>query len=412
MSASAVSARPAGEARIELCVGCGGVGKTTVAAALALAAARRGKRTLVLTIDPANRLADALGVRALGNQPQAIPRAALERLGVPPQGSLYALMLDMKRTFDDLVERFAESSVARERILRNPIYQHVSEALSGSIEYSAMEKVYELAAREEFERIVVDTPPSQHALDFLDAPQRLVEFLDSRLVHVLIHPAFAAGRFGLRLFHRGTHRVLHLIERISGIGFLEDISEFLLAFEGMAEGFRTRAERARQLLLGPDASFVLIATPERQSAHQALEFLERLEALRVPLTAVVANRVRSWQEDSPFLAGAIDRADLDRLRDALAAQEADGFPAEDAARAALRAVEGYAALVRRDEAALRELRSRAAQAGWLWRVIPELPEDVRDLEGLAQMGRFLSTDAPREAPSEPDARDRGAAEPA
>jgi anion-transporting ArsA/GET3 family ATPase len=318
----------------------------------------------------------------------------------------------MKRTFDDLVERFAESRAARERILHNPIYQHASEALSGSIEYSAMEKVYELAAREEFERIVVDTPPSQHALDFLDAPQRLVEFLDSRLVHVLIHPAFAAGRFGLRLFHRGTHRVLHLIERISGIGFLEDISEFVLAFEGMAEGFRTRAERARQLLLGPDAAFVLIATPERQSVHQALEFLERLEALRVPLAAVVANRVRSWPEDSPLLADAIDRADRDRLRDALADQEADGFPAEDAARAALRAVEGYAALVRRDEAALRELRSRATQAGWLWRVIPELPEDVRDLEGLAQLGRFLSTDAPREAPSERDARDRGAAGPA
>lgn len=412
MNAGATSPRPGGEARIELCVGCGGVGKTTVAAALALEAARRGKRTLVLTIDPAHRLADALGVRALGNQPQAIPRGALERLGVPPQGSLCALMLDMKRTFDDLVERFAESEVARERILRNPIYQHVSEALSGSIEYSAMEKVYELAESKEFERIVVDTPPSQHALDFLDAPQRLVEFLDSRLVHMLIHPAFAAGRFGLRLFHRGTHRVLHLIERISGIGFLEDISEFLLAFEGMAEGFLARANRVRQLLLGPDASFVLIATPEWHSVRQALEFLERLEALRAPLAAVVANRVRVWPEDSRLPTGAIDRVDLDRLRDALAAQEADGFPAEAAARAALRAAEGYAALVRRDGAALRELRSRAVQAGWLWRVIPELPEDVRDLEGLAQLGHFLSTDAARETPSEPDARERGVAGPA
>jgi anion-transporting ArsA/GET3 family ATPase len=406
VSVDAALARRSGEARIELCVGCGGVGKTTVAAALALEAARRGKRTLVLTIDPAHRLADALGVRALGNQPQAIPRQALERLGVPPQGSLSALMLDMKRTFDDLVERFAESEAARDRVFSNPIYQHVSEALSGSVEYSAMEKVYELAENADFERIVVDTPPSQHALDFLDAPQRLIEFLDSRLVHVLIHPAFAAGRFGLRLFQRGTHRALQLIERISGIGFLEDISEFLLAFEGMAEGFRARADRVRQLLLGPEASFVLIATPERQSVRQALEFLERLEALRAPLAAVVANRVRTWPEDSRLLAGAIDRADLNRLRDALAAGESGAFPAEDAARAALRAAEGYAALVRRDGAALRELRCRAERAGWLWRVIPELPEDVRDLEGLAQLGHFLSTDAARETANGPDARQR------
>ncbi|HEY5656924.1 MAG TPA: ArsA-related P-loop ATPase, partial [Myxococcota bacterium] len=352
------------------------------------------------------------GVQALGNQPQEIPRPALERLGVPPRGSLCALMLDMKRTFDDLVERFAENPLTRDRILHNPIYQHVSETLSGSIEYSAMEKVYELAECQEFERIIVDTPPSQHALDFLDAPQRLMEFLDSRLVHMLIHPAFAAGRFGLRLFHRGTHRALQLIEKISGIGFLEDISEFLLAFEGMAEGFRARADRVRQLLLGTDASFVLIATPEWQSVRQALEFLDRLEALGVPLAAVVANRVRSWPEDSPLLAGAIDRADLDRLRDALAAREADGFPAEAAARAALRAAEGYAALVRRDDVALRELRSRAERAGWLWRSIPELPEDIRDLEGLTQLGRFLFADSPRETPSEPDPRDRGGAGPA
>ena len=156
--------------RIAICVGSGGVGKTTVAAALALEAARRGRRTLVITIDPARRLADALGVRALGNQPEAIPREALAALGVPPQASLSALMLDMKRTFDDLVERFAESADTRARILQNPIYQHVSEALAGSIEYSAMEKVYELDAQRAYDLIVVDTPPSQHALDFLEAP--------------------------------------------------------------------------------------------------------------------------------------------------------------------------------------------------------------------------------------------------
>jgi len=236
------------EPRVTVCVGCGGVGKTTVAAAFALEAARCGRNVLVLTIDPARRLADALGVEELGNVPQMLPREILAQLGVPKTGCLSAMMLDMKRTFDDLVERFAEDAATRDRILRNPIYQHVSDALAGSVEYSAMEKVYELSEGGGFDLVVVDTPPAQHALDFLDAPRRLLEFLDSRLVQMLIHPAFAAGRFGVRLFQRGTQRMLHLIERISGVGFLEDISEFLLAFEGMAEGFRERAARVRALL--------------------------------------------------------------------------------------------------------------------------------------------------------------------
>jgi len=408
--------RPWGEPRIEVCVGCGGVGKTTVAAALALESARHGNRTLVLTIDPAHRLADALGVHALGNEPEEIPRAALERLGVPPHGTLSAMMLDMKRTFDDLVARFADSDETRDRILENPIYQHVSDALAGSIEYSAMEKVYELATSGDFERIVVDTPPSQHAIDFLEAPQRLLEFLDSRLVHMLIHPAFAAGRFGFRLFHRGTHRVLQVIERLTGIGFLEDLSEFLLAFEGMSEGFRARANSVRDLLLGPDASFVLIATPEHQSVRQALQFLDRLESFRVPLTAVVANRVRTWPGGGPPPAGPIDAEDLGALRDAFATREAAGFPAEDAARAAAHAAEGYAALVRGDERALRTLRARTEQAKRFWGEIPELPEDVGDLEGLARLVGFLFADPvlanpDEERPVEAIARDRGFPEP-
>ena len=215
----------------------------------------------MLTIDPARRLADALGIAELGNQPTDLPRERLTALGVPPEGRLAALMLDMKRTFDELVARFADSEEARQRILGNRIYQHVSDALAGSAEYSAMEKVFELSERRDFDLIVVDTPPSQHALDFLEAPRRLVEFLDSRLVQMLLHPAFAAGRFGVRLFQRGSERVLRLIERVSGVAFLEDISEFLLAFEGMSEGFRERAREVQARLVGPDAAFVLAASP-------------------------------------------------------------------------------------------------------------------------------------------------------
>jgi anion-transporting ArsA/GET3 family ATPase len=376
-------------ARIVVCVGCGGVGKTTVAAALAVEAARRGRRAIVLTIDPARRLADALGVEELGNRPQEIPRQTLDRLGVPGEGRLSAMMLDMKRTFDDLVERFAESEEARERILRNPIYQHASDALAGSVEYSAMEKVYELSEREEYDLVVVDTPPSQHALDFLEAPQRLLEFLDSRLVQMLIHPAFAAGRFGFRLFQQGTRRVLHVLERVSGLSFLEDVSEFLLAFEGMAEGFRERAGRVRAILVGPETTFVLVGGPARESVAQAELFRGRLEEHGVTLAGVLVNRVRLWPGGAAPPDLDPDAADLERLAAALAEGAHPDFPAGEAAQAALEAARGYAALVRRDARATQGLREEIRRGGRFWGEIPEFSQDVHDLPGLARIGRAI-----------------------
>ena len=395
--------------RVTVCVGSGGVGKTTVAAALALEAARRGRRVLVLTIDPARRLADALGVAALGNQPEALPHAALAALGVPAQGSLCALMLDMKRTFDDLVERFAETPEARARILENPIYQHVSEALAGSIEYSAMEKVYELDEQRAYDLIVVDTPPSQHALDFLEAPQRLLEFLDSRIVHMLIHPAFVAGRLGFRVFQRGARRVLKLLERVTGIGFLEDVSEFLLAFEGMSEGFRERAGGVRALLLGRDTAFVLVAGAGRDSVQQALQLRARLASFGASLAGVLVNRVRTWPGGGspPELAGA--QGSLGALAAALATSEGADFPAQAAAQAALDAAAGYAAFVRRDARETAALRDVIEKQGSYWGAIPELADDVHDLAGLARIAHAIfasEVDGGREAPhaDEPHAR--------
>ncbi|MEN8182942.1 MAG: ArsA-related P-loop ATPase [Myxococcota bacterium] len=377
------------ERRIAVCVGSGGVGKTTLAAAIGLAAARRGRRAVVVTIDPARRLADSLGVGALDNEPRPIPREILERLGVPENGSLCAMMLDMKRTFDDLVQRFAPDTDTRERILRNPIYQHVSDALAGSAEYSAMEKVFEISEREEFELVVLDTPPSQHALDFLEAPERLLEFLDSRLVHVLVHPALAAGRFGVRLFQRGTRRILGLIERVTGIGFLEDISEFLLAFEGMSEGFAERARRVREVLLGPEAAFVLAAAPAGESVAHARAFLDRLESTHVPLAGIVLNRIHLWPSGGAppdeIPEGGDEGLARSALSEALARDGGEGFPSEEAARAALATVCGYAALVRRDARSMASLEERARQLGCFWRLVPELPRDVHDLEGLARV---------------------------
>jgi anion-transporting ArsA/GET3 family ATPase len=369
-----------------VCVGCGGAGKTTVAAALALEAARRGRRALVLTIDPARRLADAMGIDSLGNRPQEIPREILDTLGVPEPGNLSALMLDIKRTFDDLVERFAESEELRDRIFQNSIYQHVSNALAGSVEYSAMEKVFELHETRAFDLIVVDTPPAQHALDFLEAPQRLLEFLDSRLVKMLIHPAFSAGRFGFRLFHRSTQRVLQVLERITGIGFLEDLSEFLIAFDAMAVGFRDRAHRVRSLLLSPASTFVLVSGPGSVSARHATDFFDRLEGYGVSLAGVLVNRIRLWpSEDSPPGGETPRSADVDALRDALRASEGADYPAQLAAEAAARAATRYAERVRADARSAQPLRERIEAQGCFWGCIPEFEEDVHDLSGLGRV---------------------------
>jgi anion-transporting ArsA/GET3 family ATPase len=371
---------------IIVCVGCGGAGKTTVAAALALEAARRGRKALVLTIDPARRLADALGVESLGNRPQAIPREILDALDVPQPGNLSAVMLDIKRTFDDLVERFAESEELRDRIFENSIYQHVSNALAGSVEYSAMEKVFELHESGAFDLIVVDTPPAQHALDFLEAPQRMIEFLDSRLVKMLIHPAFAAGRFGFRLFHRGTHRVIKLLERVTGIGFLEDLSEFLVAFDAMAIGFSDRAHRVRSLLLGPGSAFVLVAGPGGESSRHASDFLDHLEDFGVSLSGVLVNRIRLWpSEDAPPGDDARRSAGLEALRDALWASEGADYPAPLAAEAAARAATRYADWVRADARSAQPLRERIEAQGCFWGCIPEFEKDVHDLSGLGRV---------------------------
>jgi len=382
--------------RVLVCVGTGGVGKTTVAAAIGLEAARRGERALVLTIDPARRLAGALGLEALGPEPQELPDAQRSALGIEGEGRLFAMMLDMKRTFDALVDRFAEDESARTRILENPIYQHVSDALAGSSEYAAMEKVHELLETEDFDLVVLDTPPSQNAVDFLDAPRRLLEFIDSRLVRLLIHPAFTAGRFGLRIFQGTTRRVLGLLERLLGMGFLQDLSEFLLAFEAMAEGFRERATRVREMLLGPDTGFVLVAAPSFHSARNAESFLDHLAGEGVPLVGVVVNRVRQWPGGGePRLAG-IDEAALDEdvraLADAIRTARPDA-DAEADARAAGRAASEYDQLVQLDRRNTAALRRRARDLALFVRDVPELEEDVHNVAALRRVGAELFTRA-------------------
>ncbi|MCP3982793.1 MAG: ArsA family ATPase [bacterium] len=367
---------------IVACVGSGGVGKTTLSAALALGAARRGANALVLTIDPAKRLADAMGQGALGAEPRALEKDTLGELGITT-GSLSAMMLDTKRTFDDLVRRFARDGVTRDRIFANPIYQHVSDALAGSSEYSAMEKVDELVASGSFDVIVLDTPPSQHAMDFLEAPERLVGLVDSRIARHLVHPAMSAGRMGLRLLQRGTEPIFRLIERISGMGFLEDLAEFLLLFEELSEGFRARADHVRELLFGGTTAFVLAAGAGRGQVEQAIGLAERLDDLGARTRGVILNRLHLCSEPLDDWLDATDA--WDALGPALIHQGLEPGLGPAATETARHCVESYALRVRRDAVRTEPLVQWAEGSGAFVRRVPELPRDVHDLATLCHI---------------------------
>jgi anion-transporting ArsA/GET3 family ATPase len=381
------------DARIIVCAGTGGVGKTTISAALALEAAQAGRATLVLTIDPARRLADALGVEELGPTPQSVDIESLSRgvLSKTNAGSLSAMMLDPKPTFDGIVSRFAPDDATRERILENRIYRNLSDALAGSAEYAAMIQVYDLIEGGAYDLIVVDTPPADHALDFLRAPKRMREFLESRFVKSLVHPAVSASRFGARILGRGLQRILTLIERVAGGGFLEDVSEFMQAVDGLSLGLDERSKRVEQFLLGPESSFILVCGGHARANASAIDFLSELDAFRVPLVSVVANRLRPWPLDVPPRAGDFSLTNPRVEADAKKLSEAIGIPnvgAEIVARLA-----EYAEVCASQNRGLADLEEAARARKIACLRIQELSGDVDRLEGLAAIGRMLSTAA-------------------
>jgi anion-transporting ArsA/GET3 family ATPase len=368
------------DCRVLVTVGTGGVGKTTVAAALGLAGARAGKRVLVMTIDPARRLADALGTGALDHQARAVPRERLTRLGVPDEGSLSALMLDTKRTFDELVERFAPDAAARQRILDNPIYRNLSDALAGSREYSATEKLLQVYSEGGYDLVVLDTPPATNALDFLDAPRRLSGFLDSQFLKLLLHPAAVVGRASLRLFRGGSELVLHALERVTGLEFLSAISEFLLAFEELLAGFSARAREIERLLRDPVCGFVLVAGPDLAQARRAESFWDRLSAEGIALVGLVLNRVHPWPGagDPP----PDDPSDAARAEEWLAEQLTGDRASAHALVAATRT---QAALARRDASVRARLERALPLEADAVRAVPLFAGDVHALEGLARI---------------------------
>ncbi|MFF9013624.1 ArsA family ATPase [Streptomyces sp. NPDC014870] len=271
--------------RIIVCCGAGGVGKTTTAAALGVRAAERGRRVVVLTIDPARRLAQSMGIDSLDNVPRKV-----DGIKGSDGGELHAMMLDMKRTFDEIVEAHADAERAR-AILENPFYQSLSAGFAGTQEYMAMEKLGQLRARDEWDLIVVDTPPSRSALDFLDAPKRLGSFLDGKFIKLLMAPAKMGGRAGMKFLNVGMSMMTGTLGKLLGGQFLKDVQTFVAAMDTMFGGFRTRADATYKLLQAPGTAFLVVATPERDALREAAYFVERLAAEEMPLAGLVLNRV-------------------------------------------------------------------------------------------------------------------------
>ncbi|AVH57389.1 MULTISPECIES: ArsA family ATPase [Streptomyces] len=271
------------ETRIVVCCGSGGVGKTTTAAALGLRAAERGRKVVVLTIDPARRLAQSMGIDSLDNTPRRVK-------GIEGDGELHAMMLDMKRTFDEIVEAHANGKQAA-AILNNPFYQSLSAGFAGTQEYMAMEKLGQLRARDEWDLIVVDTPPSRSALDFLDAPKRLGSFLDGRLIRLLTAPAKLGGRAGMKFLNVGMSMMTGTLGKLLGGQLLKDVQTFVAAMDTTFGGFRTRADATYKLLQAPGTAFLVVAAPERDALREAAYFVERLAAEDMPFAGLVLNRV-------------------------------------------------------------------------------------------------------------------------
>ena len=349
------------ERRVVICAGPGGVGKTTCAAAIALEAARRGKRACVVTIDPAKRLADALGLESLTNDARRVDLGG----GL---GELWALMLDTKSTFDDVVRRNAGSADQAQAILDNKLYRNISGALGGTQEYMAMEKLYSLYSEGQYDLIVVDTPPTRHALDFLDAPNRLLRFLNNRIFRLLMAPT----RAGLRALGTATQMFLRTLSKVVGGAVVSDAVAFFTAFEGMEQGFRDRAGLVSRLLDDPATAFVVVAAPRRDAVVEAVFFADRLRESAGRVEALVANRM--FPAFGPVPA-------------ALTTAAGTGGTGGASAAAFAQNLSDFDRVAGREEAYLTELTERLPGTALVR--VPFLSTDVHDIEGLRRIGAHL-----------------------
>jgi anion-transporting ArsA/GET3 family ATPase len=355
--------------RICVCLGAGGVGKTTTSAALALGLAAAGQKVAVVTIDPAERLAAALGLRELSGEPRLIDPEAFAAQGVAMKGELWAMMLDPKRTLDEVVGELAPGEHAREDILTNPIYRELSSAVAGSQELSAITKLYELDHEHDFDVIVLDTPPSRNALDFLEAPTRLLGFMEGRALKVFVAP----GGPTARLFGRSTSVVFAIFARVSGVDLLGDLSRFFRSLSGVIEGFRERTHRVAALLRGPQTTFVIVSSPEPEPARESIFLAGRLAAVGMPRGALIVNRVHSNGLGGVAVAQVATQL-AGKLGGPLASRVASNLGDFDV-------------LVQRDRDTIAQLSHELGETEPI--LVPQLDEDVQDLAGLSLLAGHL-----------------------
>ncbi|MGW0766269.1 ArsA family ATPase [Streptomyces sp. NPDC002676] len=414
--------------RIVVCCGSGGVGKTTTAAALGLRAAERGRKVVVLTIDPAKRLAQSMGIDSLDNVPRRVK-------GTDGNGELHAMMLDMKRTFDEVVEAHADAERAA-AILANPFYQSLSAGFAGTQEYMAMEKLGQLRAKDEWDLIIVDTPPSRSALDFLDAPKRLGSFLDGRLIRLLTAPAKLGGRAGMAFLNVGMSMMTGTLGKLLGGQLLKDVQTFVAAMDTTFGGFRTRADATYKLLQAPGTAFLVVAAPERDALREAAYFVERLAAEDMPLVGLVLNRVHGSGagrlsaeralaaaenlEDPRIVDQRDGKAGLRNSPDTYGSSQSpapgsaagdtaeatapeEGSPADTEHSVPPRSVDQLAAGLLRLHAERMQLLSREQRTRDRFTArhpevavveVPALPGDVHDLTGLRDIGTRLAAGRP------------------
>ncbi|HET6506630.1 MAG TPA: ArsA family ATPase [Baekduia sp.] len=353
------------EKRVVICAGSGGVGKTTTSAAIAMGLAARGARVCVVTIDPARRLADALGIEQLGSVPHRVDAGRLAGHGITTNGQLWAMMLDPKRTFDELIEGLAPDAATRDEILDNRIYRELSGAVAGSQEFTAVAKLYDLERSGRFDVIVLDTPPSRNALDFLDAPDRLTGFLEGRALRVLLAPSGLAAR----VVGRGTAVIFSVLGRLTGVDLMSDLKVFFAALSTVLDGFRERATAVKALLADDATTFLIVTSPEREPVAEAIFFRDKLREARMPFGGLVVNRVHPLADEEPDADGEVDGLDA------------------PLARKALRTLAELRALAARDAAAIDRLRRAVGDDDPV--IVPHLAGDVHDVDGLVAIHRHL-----------------------